>query len=132
MVKAALFTFTSPQIKALISMMNAPSGWVRKKFFHSRLPKMVLLLYIYLIFFTYLSHQKTSNFHLKLEDVYKKQLYQRTVEKIIWIYSKLNYVEFRIDAEKGDLCFCKIYTNQTFTPISSKIIYFKKHLAHEI
>ena len=34
-------------------------------------------------FFTYLSHQKTSNFHLKLEDVYKKQLYQRTVEKII-------------------------------------------------
>ena len=39
----------------------------------------------------------------------------------------LNYVEFRIHAEKDHLCFYK-NSYQTFTFASSKVVCFKKHL----
>ena len=38
---------------------------------------------------------------------------------------KKKYVEFRIHAEKDHLCFYKKSTNQTFTFISSKLVFFK-------
>ena len=37
-------------------------------------------------------------------------------------------MEFHIHTEEDHLCFCKNSTNQTFALISSKLVYFKKHL----
>ena len=36
-------------------------------------------------------------------------------------------MEFRIHAEKDHICFYKNPTNQTFTFVSSKVVYVKKH-----
>ena len=41
----------------------------------------------------------------------------------------MNYVEFRIHVQTDHLCFYKNFTKQTFTFSSSKVVYFKKHLA---
>ena len=46
-----------------------------------------------------------------------KQLCKESFEK--------NYVKFNIHAEKDHICFYKTSTNQTFTFISSKVVYCK-------
>ena len=44
----------------------------------------------------------------------------------------VNHVVISIHIEKNHLCFYKISGNQTFTFISSKVVYFKKHVAYHV
>ena len=44
----------------------------------------------------------------------------------------LDHVKLHIQAETDCLCFYKNSTNQTFTPISSNIVYFKGHLTYKV
>ena len=94
------------------------------KMFHFRSPKTTLTVFFYLI-------EKTFGLHLVPEDFYEKRIVWKNWVKIIWKYAKLSYVEFRIHTE-NDLCFCKSSANQTFTFMSSKLVYFKKHLAYQV
>ena len=66
-------------------------------------------------------------------------LYQETFIRIVLKNSVkshlkifLNNVVISIHAEKNNLYFYKISANQTFTFISSKVVYFKKHLANQV
>ena len=44
----------------------------------------------------------------------------------------INHAELRMRTENVNLCFYKTSTNQTFTFISSTVVYFKKHLAYQV
>ena len=49
-----------------------------------------------------------------------------------YVKNHLNYVEFCIHVLKADFSFYKNSTIQTVTFISSKVVYFKKHLTHQV
>ena len=44
---------------------------------------------------------------------------------------KIDYAEFGIHASKDHLCVYKNSENETFTLISIKVAYFKKHLGYQ-
>ena len=44
----------------------------------------------------------------------------------------LNFAKFRIHTKTDRHCFYKSSRNQTFTLISSKLAYFKKHLPYQV
>ena len=77
---------------------------------------------IWFIFFENKNKMQDPALHLILEDFYK---FKNCVKNNL----KMNYVEFRIHVQTDHLCFYKNFTKQTFTFSSSKVVYFKKHLA---
>ena len=65
--------------------------------------------------------------------MYQKTFMKKNCIKELWknhFKMFLNYAEFRI--KKDNLCFYKTFTNQIFPFISSKVVYFKKHLAYQV
>ena len=130
-----------------------PTCWARKKIFHFRSPKEALTrscimwngqtyikdLVVWIpqdfesmfghfatscmkrlngISFTFLAYWITLGFHLII-------VWKNCVKNL----SKIKYVEFRIYALKDHLYFYKNSTNQTFSFICNKVIYFEKHFA---
>ena len=69
-----------------------------------------------------------SDLHLTLEHAHMKQNYNKELCKN---HFKMKYAEFHIHTQKDHLCFSKNSPNQTFL-ISSKVVYFKKHLAYQL
>ena len=87
-----------------------------KKLFHSQSPKTILNG----ISFAFLCYWKTSDLHLIVE------LYIILLKNHVRNHLKITFVEFCIHAGKDHQCFCRSFRNQTFTFISSKVVYFKK------
>ena len=79
--------------------------------------------------FTFLSHWKTSDSHLILQDFHKKMILLRNCVKN---HHSISYVESPIFEETDHLCFYKNLANQAVSFISSQIVYFRKHLAYQV
>ena len=71
-------------------------------------------------------HWKSSDSHLILQDFYKKMIILRNCAKN---HHSISCVESPIFEESDQLCLYKNLANQAFSFISSKVVYFKKHLA---
>ena len=69
---------------------------------------------------------KTPDLHLILE------LYFILFKICVKNHLKRNNGEFCIHAEKDHQCFYKNSTNQTFTFIKSKLVYFKKYRTNQV
>ena len=96
-------------------MLNvAHHGWLSKKIFHSRSPKTT-------------SNDIFLPFYLNEKTFIKKNCIKK-LEKNHLKISLIIYVELHIYTEKDHLCFYKNSGNQTFTFISSKLVYFSKHV----
>ena len=81
-----------------------------------------MALSIFLVFF-YLTDKISEGF---IKKNYIKELCQKSLENIF------NFAEFPMHAEKDHLCSYKNSANQTSSFISSKVVYFKKHLVSNI
>ena len=66
-----------------------------------------------------------------IKDFHEKAIVWKNCVKMIWKYFYLNHVEFCIQTVKNYLSFYKNSSNQTFTFIRSKLVYFKKHLTYQ-
>ena len=93
-----------------------------KKLFHSQSPKTILNG----ISFAFLCYWKTSDLHLIVE------LYIILLKNHVRNHLKITFVEFCIHAGKDHQCFCRSFRNQTFTFISSKVVYFKKSRTNQV
>ena len=71
--------------------------------------------------------EKKSVLHLVPEDFCEKIIVWKNCIKIIWKYSELNYAEFQILTEMDSFSFSKISTDQTYTSLSSKLVYSIKN-----
>ena len=59
---------------------------------------------------------------LTIENFYKKRI---VLNNSVKNHLKIKYVKLHIHAEKDHICFYKNSTNQSFTFISSKVVYFR-------
>ena len=64
--------------------------------------------------------------------LYHKTFIKNNCIKELCKKSFKNIEEFHIHTEKDCLCFFKNSTNQIFIFIKGKLVYFKKHLVHQV
>ena len=101
------------------------SGWERRKSFtldRLRWP-------CYNIFFLPIFLTENHQIFILYQETSIRTVLKNSVKSHLKIF--LNNVVISIHTEKNHLYFYKISTNQTFTFISSKVVYFKKHLAYQ-
>ena len=100
-------------------------GWERRKSFtldRLRWPSYGIFLAIFLT--------KNHQICMLYQETFIIIVLKNSVKSHLKIF--VNNVVISIHVEKNHLCLYKISANQTFTFISSKVVYFKKHFAYQV